>query len=272
MLRCGIGALPLAKPGAGGQGRRMDSTQEFFAGHDGARLALHRMGTGRPLVLLHGLFSSAEMNWIKFGHAALLAAAGFEVLMPDLRAHGASAAPHDPAAYPADVLAQDAAALVAALGLDDYDLGGFSLGARTCVRGVLAGLAPRRLVLGGMGLEGLAGWSGRQAFFLDVIARFGTIRPGDPAYLSQQFMKSMQVDREAARLLLGSMADTDPAALAGIAMPCLVVCGSEDTDNGSADRLTAALPHAVRATIPGTHMGSVTQPALGEAIREFLAG
>jgi pimeloyl-ACP methyl ester carboxylesterase len=248
----------------------MSVRHEFFAGHGGTRLALHRLGSGRPLVLLHGLFSSAEMNWIKFGHAACLAAAGFEVLMPDLRAHGQSAAPHDPAAYPADVLAHDAAALVAMLGLDDYDLGGFSLGARTAVRAVLGGLRPSRLVLGGMGLEGLAGWTGRQAFFLDVIARFGAIRPGDPAYLSQQFMKSMQVDREAARLLLQTMTDTDPTALAILAMPTLVVCGDADDDNGSADRLVAALPDAVRAVIPGTHMGSVTGPALGEAIRDFL--
>lgn len=243
---------------------------EFYTGHGGTRLALHRVGQGRPLVLLHGLFSSAEMNWIKFGHAALIAEAGFEVFMPDLRAHGQSAAPHDPAAYPADVLASDAIALVQGLGLTDYDLGGFSLGARTSVRAVIGGLRPRRLVLGGMGLEGLAGWTGRQTFFLDVIARFGTIRPGDPAYLSQQFMKAMNVDREAARLLLGTMTDTPPAALAALSMPTLVVCGDEDSDNGSADRLVDALPNAVRAVIPGTHMGSVTGPALGEAIRDFL--
>ena len=73
---------------------------EEFTGHGGARLVLHRMGAGRPLVLVHGLFSSAQMNWIKWGHGALLAEAGFEVLMPDLRAHGQSAAPHEEAAYP----------------------------------------------------------------------------------------------------------------------------------------------------------------------------
>jgi pimeloyl-ACP methyl ester carboxylesterase len=156
--------------------------------------------------------------------------------------------------------------------LTDFDLGGFSLGARTSVRGVIAGLRPRRLVLGGMGLEGLAGWSGRQAFFLDVIERFGTIRPGDPAYMSQQFMKSMQVDREAARLLLGTMTDTLPEALVALDMPTLVVCGSEDQDNGSAERLAAALPDATLAEVPGTHMGSVTQPQLGIAIRDFLTG
>ena len=33
---------------------------------------------GGPVVLLHGLFSDANMNWIKFGHAARIAAEAFE--------------------------------------------------------------------------------------------------------------------------------------------------------------------------------------------------
>ena len=45
---------------------------ETFRGFDGAALALERVGEGRPLILLHGLFSDAKMNWIKFGHAAVI--------------------------------------------------------------------------------------------------------------------------------------------------------------------------------------------------------
>ena len=243
---------------------------EFYRGFGGAELALHRMGTGRPLVLAHGLFSSAEMNWVKWGHAAVLAEAGFEVLMPDLRAHGESAAPHDPAAYPPDVLARDLEALIAHLGLTEYDLCGFSLGARTSVRGVIGGLTPRRLALGGMGLKGLTGGSGRGAFFVDAIDRFDAVKHGDPAYFAVQFMKSMKVDRVAARLLLGAMADTDPAQIATVTMPTLVVCGDQDRDNGSPDDLVAALPDAELAFIPGTHMSCVTKPDLGIAIRDFL--
>ena len=243
---------------------------EFYRGVGGAELALHRLGTGRPLVLLHGLFSSAEMNWVKWGQAAVLAEAGFECLMPDLRAHGESAAPHDPAAYPPDVLARDLEALIAHIGLTEYDLCGFSLGARTSVRGVIGGLTPRRLVLGGMGLKGLTGGSGRGAFFVDAIDRFDAVKHGDPAYFAVQFMKSMNVDRIAARLLLGAMADTDPAQLATVTMPTLVVCGDLDRDNGSPDDLVAALPNAELAVIPGTHMSCVTKPDLGIAIRDFL--
>lgn len=244
---------------------------EFFAGHLGTRLAVHRLGAGRPVVLLHGLFSSAEVNWIKFGTAARLAEAGFEAIMPDLRAHGASDAPHDPAAYPADVLVNDAAALVAGLGLTDYDLAGFSLGARTALGAVLARLTPRRLVLGGMGLEGLTGWARRSAHFIDGIDRFGTIERGDPAFFAQAFMKTMQVDRTAARLLLGSVEDIAPEGIARIAMPTLVVCGADDHDNGSAPALADALPHGHYAEVPGTHMSSVTKPLFGEAIVRFLA-
>ena len=244
---------------------------EEFKSFDGTRLALHRMGSGRPLVMLHGLFSNAEMNWIKWGHTQLLVDAGFECLMPDLRAHGMSEAPHDPAAYPDDVLAKDLAALVARLGLEDYDLCGFSLGARTSVRGVIAGLTPQRLVLGGMGLEGLAGWTGRGAFFIDAIDRFDAVKHGDPAFPAVSFMKTMKVDRVAARMLLQTFADTPPAALSAITMPTLIVNGDSDRDNGDPAALTRALPDAVQAIVPGTHMSCVTKPDLGLAIRDFLA-
>ena len=243
---------------------------EFYEGNGGAQLAVHRLGAGRPVLLLHGLFSSAEVNWIKFGTAAKLAAAGFEAIMPDLRAHGQSAAPHDPDAYPADVLVKDALALVRALGLEDYDLGGFSLGARTAVRAVLAGLTPRRLVLGGMGLSGLAGWARRSGHFVDAIDRFGAIERGDPAFLAQAFMKTMKIDRIAARLLLQSVDDTSAEALAAIVMPTLVLCGADDQDNGSAPELAEALPDAHYVEVPGNHMSSVTKPEFGEAITGFL--
>ena len=84
-----------------------DLNTETFASFDGTRLALHRVGSGTPFILLHGLFSSAQMNWIKWGHAEAIAAAGYEVLMLDFRVHGESEAPHDPANYPQNVLVRE---------------------------------------------------------------------------------------------------------------------------------------------------------------------
>ena len=133
-----------------------------FPSFDGVNLSIHEMGEGRPVILIHGLFSNAETNWIKFGHAEALAKAGFRVIMPDLRAHGQSDAPHDPAAYPDDVLVRDIETLVDHLGLENFDLGGFSLGARTTAKLLVKGMKPRKAILAGMGLEGLAGWERRQ--------------------------------------------------------------------------------------------------------------
>lgn len=246
-------------------------TTETIASFDGARLAVHRLGAGRPVLLLHGLFSNAATNWIKFGHAQVLADAGFEAIMPDLRAHGQSEAPHDPAKYPPNVLLRDVEALVAALALTDFNLVGFSLGSRTAAGAVIAGMRPRRLVLSGMGLEGLTGWDRRARFFLDAIAQFDSVRRGDNAWLAVQFMKTMKVDRQAARLLLGAVGDIELADLARITIPTLVLCGEDDHDNGSPQKLVEALPDARRAEVPGTHMSSVTQAELGKQIAAFLA-
>lgn len=243
---------------------------QLFEARDGVRLAWREIGEGRPVVLLHGLFSNAEVNWIKFGTAARVADAGFRVIMPDLRVHGSSEASHEPDHYPPDVLVHDLEDLIAHRGLTDFDLGGFSLGARTSTRAVVAGMKPKRLILGGMGLAGLAGWQRRGRFFQRVIAEYETAKRGDDTWLSIQFLKTMKVDRIAASLLLDSFTDTTPDMLAALTMPTLLVCGEQDQDNGSAEELAAVLPDATLATIPGTHMSSVTQPEMGEAIAAFL--
>ena len=41
---------------------------------DGIDLAWRELGEGAPVVLLHGLFSDGQVNWMKFGHAAKVGA------------------------------------------------------------------------------------------------------------------------------------------------------------------------------------------------------
>jgi len=243
----------------------------FWTASDGVRLAYHELGQGRPVVLLHGLFSDAVMNWIKFGHAARIAEGGFRVIMPDLRAHGQSHRPHGEQFYPRGILARDLRELIALLDLGEFDLGGFSLGARTTVEAVGEGLKPRRAILGGAGLEGLRNWKRRKTFFVEAIALFDKVQRGDPHWLSIQFMKSQRVDRVAAAQLLDSFEDAFMSWLEAFTMPTLVVCGEQDDDNGSAEELANVLPHATFEEVPGTHMSSVTRPELGEAIAAFLS-
>src|SRR3954467_12492916 len=117
---------------SGGEDARVSEVQVHrWNASDGGGLTDRELGVGRPVILLHGLFSDANVNWIKFGTAARVAAEGFRVIMPDLRAHGLSGKPRGAEHYPKGILARDLRELVGHLALDEFDLGGFSLGART---------------------------------------------------------------------------------------------------------------------------------------------
>jgi len=244
---------------------------QYFKSHDGLDLAYRVMGTGRTVVLIHGYFSTATVNWIRYGHAAQIVARGCRLVMPDLRGHGDSAKPHDAAYYPRDVLAADGLALIEHLQLTDYDLGGYSLGARTTLRMLARGATPRRAILGGMGLEGIFNAEGRGGYFRNVLTHLGQHKAGSAEWLAEAFMKTVGGDPSALLHILDTFADTPRAALATIQTPTLVVCGVEDQDNGSAEDLAAALPNARYVSIPGNHMSAVTKPELGAALAEFLA-
>jgi pimeloyl-ACP methyl ester carboxylesterase len=246
------------------------TTTHRFTASDGVELAWHETGEGNAVLLLHGLFSDAQTNWIKFGHAAEIARRGFRVIMPDLRAHGDSAKPHDAAAYPPDILADDGLALLAHLGLGDYDLGGYSLGSRTALRMVARGAVPRRLILSGVGLEGMLSLDRRAGHFRKVLRGLGTHPRGSPEWLAEAFLKTTGGDPEALLLLLDSFVGVEAEMLRSIKMPTLVLTGAEDRDNGSPEALAERLPEAEFVEVPGNHMSAVTKPELGRAIADFL--
>ena len=249
----------------------MNATTQYFTAADGTDLAWHELGEGRPVVLLHGLFSDAFTNWLRYGHAAAIAERGFRVIMPDLRAHGQSGKPHDAASYPPDILAEDGLALIRHLGLEDYDLGGYSLGARTSVRMVMRGAAPRKLAVSGMGLQGLIATGQRAGHFKTILLGLGTFERGSPEWMAEAFLKTTGGDPQALLPLLDSFVDTPEAELARIAIPTLVLSGAEDSDNGSPQALAALLPEGEYAEVPGGHMSAVIKPELGQAIADFLA-
>lgn len=249
----------------------MKPATHFFTAPDGVLLAWHELGEGRPVVLIHGYISSADMNWIRFGHAEKVARQGIRVIMPDLRAHGASDAPHDPGLYPPDVLADDGFALIDHLGLTRFDLGGYSLGARTTMRMLARGARPDRVILAGMGLDGLVHTSRRVGHFQHVLTNLGSFKPGTPEGNVQGFIKSTKGDPVALLNILNTFTDTPEEVIRTMTIPTLVLCGEEDDDNGSAAALAEALPHATLKLVPGGHMSAVVKSELGEALASFLA-
>ncbi len=250
-----------------------DPEVKHFEARDGVRLAWREIGAGDPVILIHGLFSNALTNWLRYGHAVCIAAAGFRVILPDLRGHGESAAPHAPDFYPPDILADDAIDLIAHLGLSEggFDLGGYSLGGRTTLRAMVRGVRPRRAVVAGMGIEGMRRTSRRADFFRKVLTGIGTHERGSPEWMAEAFLKTTGGDAAALLPLLDSFVDTDEAELATIGAETLLLCGVDDKDNGAASDLADILPNARFKEIPGNHMSAVLQPELGIEIRDFLA-
>lgn len=99
---------------------------------------------GRPLVLVHGLLFSSRMFErlaARLEHRRLL--------LLDLRGHGRSSKPTDPAEYTWRALADDVVAVLDAAGIDRAVVGGTSLGADTAL--AVAAHHPERVT--GMLLE-----------------------------------------------------------------------------------------------------------------------
>ena len=106
-------------------------TTEDPSGHtvelNGAALYYEDRGRGAPLVLVHGgLASSAE-----WAPVARELADGFRVITPDSRGHGRSTNPSGELSYGG--IAEDLAALVAALGLHRPVVGGWSDGGQVAL-------------------------------------------------------------------------------------------------------------------------------------------
>lgn len=241
-----------------------------FRSRDGLELAYRELGVGRTIVLIHGYFSTATVNWLRYGHAAKIAARGYRVVMPDLRAHGDSPKPHDSVFYPPDILADDGFALIEHLELTDYDLGGYSLGARTAVRMLAKGATPARAIVAGMGLQGITNTGGRGGYFRNILTKPGSFKPGSAEWLAEAFLKTVGGDPVALLHVLDTFVDTPTAALAAIETPTLVLVGAQDDDNGSGQALAQALPQGRYAEVAGNHMSAVAKPELGAAMAEFL--
>jgi pimeloyl-ACP methyl ester carboxylesterase len=99
-----------------------EPSRRAFVHVEGTDVHWLEMGTGKPLVLLHGL-SDYHGTWSR---AAAKLAETRRVIMPDLPGHGYSSRPE--ASYALDWYAKVMSAWVDALELDEFDLTGHSFG------------------------------------------------------------------------------------------------------------------------------------------------
>ena len=126
-----------------------DPTSHVF---DAKGVKIHFLvaGNGDPVVLIHGLDSSAEINWKLTGVIRDLAA-DHRVIAIDLPGHGRSDKPEKPEAYGLRVV-EDVILLLDDLKIKKAHVAGYSIGGLVALK--LASMHPDRvksLLLGGMG-------------------------------------------------------------------------------------------------------------------------
>ena len=96
------------------------------AANDGLRVHYEVAGSGKPLVLYHGLTGSGE-RWRDTGYVSSLSDA-YRLILIDARGHGGSDKPHDWAAYGRRLQAADVVAVLNDLGIATARFWGHSMG------------------------------------------------------------------------------------------------------------------------------------------------
>ena len=186
------------------------------------------------------------------------------------RGHGSSDKPHDPAAYAGDAMAQDVIALLDHLGIEQFDLVGYSMGSAISIRVTLREPRVRSVVLGGAGAGGarISRPTDRGPVLDGLLADDASSVDHATGRQFRAFAESTGADRLAlAAVIRAGMSDAAPA---GIAVPALVLIGADDRLVGSAPDLAAQIPGARLVTVGGDHLSAVAKPEFRQAIVDFL--
>ena len=242
---------------------------------DGIDLHYDVTGSGPALVLLHGSVLSRAI-WRGLGYLGPLAQE-HTVIRVDLRGHGRSGTPHDPAAYTQDVFVADLLAVLDAEGVGRAALLGYSLGARIALTAALEhpGRVTRLVSLGGSAAEQQG--QIESVFFPGVV---DAIREGGmEAFCAGQGLGSdvtgrrdratrtafLAADPLAVAALLtatDATAGVPDEALAGCGVPALWMAGTEDHPRyEDSVRAASLMPDAEFVPLPGRTHGATLFPS-----------
>jgi pimeloyl-ACP methyl ester carboxylesterase len=239
------------------------------------RFEQHGEPTAPTVLLVHGFASSADDNWLQTGWVRALTKAGRRVVTVDARGHGQSDKPHDPAAYGHDRMARDLEEVLRYANARTVDVIGYSMGSYVTLR--LLERKPGRVrsaILGGVGGRVLKALPSREGVAEALLAKDAASIADPGARAFRAFAESRGNDlRALAAVQRAENAIPDPAQLAKLALPILVLAGAKDTLIGDPAKLAAALPNARAEIVPDAdHLSAVTHPRMKELALAFLAG
>src|SRR3954468_13760083 len=245
---------------------------------DGVNIYYEVHGSGPPLLLTHG-YSSTSGMWQ--GQIAALSK-HHTLILWDMRGHGQSDYPGDPAAYSEALTVADIAALLDEVGAKNAIVGGLSLGGYMSLAFYRAHPDRVRALLiidTGPGFkrdDAREVWNKRA---YDTGDRFD--REGLEVLKSGSRERSSVTHRDAtglAHAARGMLTQRDARvieSLPEIKVPSLVVVGADDTPFlAAADYMAAKIPGAQKVVVPAAgHAVNIDQPqAFIDAVLPFLDG
>ena len=242
---------------------------------DGVHIHYEVHGDGPPILLSHGYSATCRM-WD--GQIAAFKDR-YKVIVWDMRGHGQSDSPADPAAYSESLTAGDMSAILDACGEKSAIIAGLSLGGyMTLAFHLRHPDRCRALMLFDTG-PGFKKDAAREAWNErarsrgdDLDARgFAALGGSDEVRMSQH--RTAAGLAGAARGMLTQGNDGVIQSLETIAVPTLVLVGANDTNFLAAtDYMAAKIPGAVKAVIPDAgHAANLHQPAaFNRAMEAFL--
>jgi pimeloyl-ACP methyl ester carboxylesterase len=246
-------------------GNAQTDSSHYFVSFDSVRIYYEMKGNGKPVLLLHGFIVNGQ-SWKRTALYEDLLNKGYCVITPDLRGNGGSDKPHTPASYANDAEAKDMMTLVKALGINRYDLVGYSRGSIIAARLLVLDNRVGHAVIGGMGTDFTnPEWPRRKMFYRALMG--DTVKELEPML---KYVKESGLDQTALAYLQKEQPATSKAALAAIKKRVMVICGSEDEDNGSALSLAKLIPDATYVSVPGNHNTALRSKEFSNAVLAFL--
>ena len=246
--------------------------------HRGLSFHVQDLGSGPPVVMLHGLLVGSMASW--YFTAAPALAATHRVRLFDLRGHGKSE--RAKAGYDVPTMAGDLESIAARFTDEPVDLVGHSYGAVVALHFAIhhpgrvkrlvlveAPLPASRLqeldAFLGMPPESMAG-------ALPGVLQEALARKGRQA---ARFVDALRFLATESSLFadLRRAEDIPDDALARVRCPVLCLYGSESSCLPVGRRVAAAIPNARLVVMPGGHFLPIEAPrALGAHLQEFLDG
>jgi pimeloyl-ACP methyl ester carboxylesterase len=245
---------------------------------DGVKIHYEVHGSGPTLLLTHG-YSSTSTMWN--GQIDALSK-HHKLVLWDMRGHGQSDYPEDPAAYSEALTISDMAALLDEVGATSAIVGGLSLGGYMSLAFYRSHPERVRALLiidtgpGFKNEDARDAWNKRAH---DTGDRFE--REGLAVLQSLSRERSSVSHRDAsglARAARGMLTQRDASvmeSLPAIKVPALVIVGADDTPFlAASDYMAAKIPGAKKMIIPAAgHAVNIDQPqAFVEAVLPFLDG